>query len=45
MFLWHEEHIAVMSKRLQGFELDARGSFGSFAKAHWAAPAAATPAS
>ncbi len=38
VFLWHEEHIAVMTRRLAGFELDARGSFGSFAKAHWAAP-------
>jgi hypothetical protein len=26
-----------MSKRLEGFVLDSRGSFGSFAQAHWAA--------
>lgn len=38
VFLWHEEHIAVMTKRLQGFELDARGSFASFAKARWINP-------
>ncbi|MFN7950360.1 MAG: ABC transporter substrate-binding protein [bacterium] len=36
VFLWHEEHIAVMSKRLEGFELDPRGSFDSFARARWA---------
>ncbi len=38
VFLWHEEHIAVMSNRLQGFELDSRGSFESFARAHLAPP-------
>lgn len=38
VFLWHEEHIAVMTKRLEGFELDARGSFASFAKARWINP-------
>ncbi len=36
VFLWHEEHIAVMSKRLEGFVLDSRGSFASFAQTHWA---------